>query len=103
MTVRCQRKNMVQTLPKNKLQFKRDHTELDATKEKFFRKKTCYVCGKLGHSKRNCPKKTVKVSEKWIGMTEEPETTTKINYENLSWTACSDDQCGIHRSFKKTR
>ena len=41
------------------------------------------------------------MSEKWIEMTEEPETTTKINHENLSWTACSDDQCKIHRSFKK--
>ena len=34
-------------------------------------------------------------------MIEEPETATRINHENLSWTACSDDQCGIHRSFKK--
>ena len=34
-------------------------------------------------------------------MTEEPETATKINHENLSWTACSDDQCWIHKSFKK--
>ena len=34
-------------------------------------------------------------------MTEEPKTTTKINHENLSWTTCSNDQCGIHRSFKK--
>ena len=34
-------------------------------------------------------------------MTEEPETAIKINHENLSWTACSNDQCGIHRSFKK--
>ena len=35
-------------------------------------------------------------------MTEEPETITKINQENLSWTTCSVDQCGIHRLFKKT-
>ena len=41
------------------------------------------------------------MSEKWIEMIEEPETTTKIDHENLSWTACSDDQCWIHRSFKK--
>ena len=41
------------------------------------------------------------MSEKWIEMTEEPETATKIDHENLSWTACSDDQCKIHRSFKK--
>ena len=40
------------------------------------------------------------MSEKWIEMTEKPETVTKINYENLSWTICNDDQCGIHRSFK---
>ena len=46
-------------------------------------------------------KKTVQMSEKWIGMTEEPETATRINHENLSWTTCSDDQCKIHRSFKK--
>ena len=41
------------------------------------------------------------MSEKWIEMIEEPETTTGINHENLSWTACSDDQCWIHRSFKE--
>ena len=60
--------------------------ELDVTEKKRFKKKTCYVCGKLGHLKRNCPKKTIKMSEKWIEMTEEPETTIKINHENLSWT-----------------
>ena len=43
----------------------------------------------------------MEVSEKWIEMIEEPETATKIDHENLSWTACSDDQCWIHRSFKK--
>ena len=43
------------------------------------------------------------MSEKWIEMIEEPETTTGINHENLSWTACSDDQCWIYRSFKKKR
>ena len=47
------------------------------------------------------PKKTIKMSEKWFEMTEEPETITEINYENLSWTIYSDDQCGIHRSIKK--
>ena len=41
------------------------------------------------------------MSDKWIEMIEEPETTIKINYENSSWTACSDDQCGIYRSFKE--
>ena len=71
-------------------------------KKKKKKKKTYYVCGKLGHLKRNCPNKTIKMSEKWIEMTEEPETATKINHGNLSWTACSDDQCKIHRSFQKT-
>ena len=41
------------------------------------------------------------MSEKWIEMTEKPETATGINHENLSWTTCSNDQCGIYRSFKK--
>ena len=41
------------------------------------------------------------MSEKWIEMTEEPETAIKINHENLSWTTYSDDQCRIHQSFKK--
>ena len=42
------------------------------------------------------------MSQKWIEMTEEPETATKINHENLSWTTCNDDQCKIYRLFKKT-
>ena len=89
------KKTWSKPIPKNKPQFKRDLMELDVTEKK------CYVCGKLGYLKRNCPKKTMEMSEKWIEMTEEPETVTKINHENLSWTTCSDDQCKIHRSFKK--
>ena len=54
-----------------------------------------------GSFKTKLPKKTIKVSEELIEMIEEPETTTKINHENLSWTTCSNDQCGIDRSFKK--
>ena len=54
-----------------------------------------------GSFKTKLPKKNNKMSEEWIEMTEEPETITGINHENLSWTACSNDQCGIHRSFKK--
>ena len=95
------KKTWSKPVPKNKYQFKKDPMELDATEEKRFRKKNCYVCGKLGHLKRNCPKKTIKMSEEWIEMTEKPETVTKINHENLSWTACSNDECRIHKSFKE--
>ena len=73
--------------------------ELNVTEQKI--KKNCYVCGKLGHLKRNCLKETIKMSEKCIEIMEEPETAIKINHENLSWTTCSNDKCGIHRSFKK--
>ena len=80
---------------KNKPQFRKDLMEFDVTKKKI-KKNFCYICGKLGYLKRNCPKKTVKVAEKWIEMTEEPETAIKINHEYLSWTVYNDDQCGIH-------
>ena len=53
--------------------------------------------------KTKLSKKTIKMSEKWIEMIEESETAIKINHENLLWTTCSDDQCRIHRSFKKKR
>ena len=96
------KKTWSQTIPKNKPQFKNHLMEFDVT-EKNNNKKTCYVCGKLGHLKRNCTKKTMEMSENWIEMTENPETTTKINHKNLSWTTCSDDHCKIHRSFKEKR
>ena len=95
------KKTWSKPIPKNKPQFKKNLMEFDVTEKKKKKKKTCYVCGKLGHLKRNCPKKTIKVSEKWIEIIEEQETITKINHENLSWTACSNDKCKIHRSFKK--
>ena len=95
------KKTWSKPIPKNNPQFKRDLMELNVTEEIRFKKKPCYVCGKLGHLKRNCPKKTIKMSEKWIEMTEKPETAIKVNHENLSWTTCSDDRCGLQRSFKK--
>ena len=49
-------KTWFKPIPKNIPQFKKDPMELDVTKEKRF-KKICYVCGKLGYLKRNCPKK----------------------------------------------
>ena len=39
------------------------------------------------------------MSKNWIEMIENPETTKKINQENLSWTIYSEDQCKIHRLF----
>ena len=42
--------------------------------------------------KTTLPRKiTIKISEKWIEMIEEPETVPKIDYENLIWTTCSDN------------
>ena len=94
------KKTWSKPIPKKKPQFKKDLMELNVT-EKKIKILFYHVCGKLGHLKRNCPKKAVEMSGKWIEMTEEPETATKNNHENLSWTTCSNDQCGIHRSFKK--
>ena len=90
------KKTLSKPIPKYKLQFKKNPMELNATKEE----KNCYACGKMGHLKRNCPKKTIEISKKWIEIIKEPETTTKINHGNLSWTTCNEDQCGIYRSFK---
>ena len=83
---------------KYKLQSKRNPMALNVTEKKI--KKNCYVCVKMNYFKRNCPKKTMEMSAKWIEMIEKPETTTKLNHENLSWTTCNDDQCGIYRLFK---
>ena len=54
-----------------------------------------------GSFKMKLSKKTIKISEKWIKIIEEPETIIKINHENLLWIACSNDQCKIQGSFKK--
>ena len=92
------KKTWSKPIPKNKTQFKKDPMELDATKRKRFLKKRLRL-REIGSFKTKLSKKAIKMSEKWIEIIEKPETVTKINHENLSWTTCNDDQCGIHRSF----
>ena len=80
------KKTWSKPIPKNKPQFKKDLMEFDVTEKKILLR-----LGETVSFKTKLPKKTIKVSEEWIEMIEEPETATEINHENLSWTACSDD------------
>ena len=43
------KKTWFKPIPRNRPQFKKDLMEFDVTEKKRFRKKTCYVCGKLNH------------------------------------------------------
>ena len=59
--------------------------------------KTYYFYKKKNHIKRNCFKKTIKVTKKWI----ETFKNNAINdHEKLSWIIYYDDKCRIYKSSK---
>ena len=60
-----------------KKQFKKDPMEFDVTEKKVL-KKTCYVCGKLGRLKRNCPKK----NNGGVGKMNQNDRRTRNNHKN---------------------
>lgn len=85
-----------------KRQPKGDPIELDATETKGSRTKACYLYGKTGHLKRNCPtKEATEVTEYWFEVTEESPEGKAREYATESWTACYKDNCLIHLSDKE--
>ena len=85
-----------------KKQFREDSMKLDVIETKKLRIKTCYSCEKTEHLKRNCSfKKTTKIIEHWLKMTEKSLRNTVKNHITLNWTVCYNDNCSIHLSNKK--
>ncbi|QLI66783.1 uncharacterized protein G6M90_00g034210 [Metarhizium brunneum] len=69
--------------------------ELDATKKDNRKEKKCYNCGKPGHFANKCKKPRKEWKPVPEGVTE-PE----VEYKNLNWTFCYDDNCYVHMSSK---
>lgn len=73
---------------------KTGHKEIDCRS-----KQTCNFCGKKGHQEANCYTKkngtTQKTTEK-----ARVDAITEIPHESLSWTACYDDLCLVHKNSK---
>lgn len=86
-----------------------DSMDLDATEENLGKTRVkCYSCEKIGHKKKDCPTK-IKTAEaleiqqegelRYVDLDELYAQQTNT-HENLSWTACYDDECQTHLSEK---
>lgn len=64
-------------------------------------KQTCGFCGKKGHQEANCYSKK---NGKSPGATKDKaqvDSITEVPHDHLSWTACYDDLCLVHKRSKE--
>jgi Retrotransposon gag protein len=66
----------------------------------------CHYCGKANHKEKDCYTKKNKEGRATPEKSSQPEkaqvnTIRENTHANLSWTACYDDKCTIHKSSKE--
>ncbi|KKO96497.1 hypothetical protein THAR02_11402 [Trichoderma harzianum] len=74
---------------------KKGHKEADCRS-----KITCGFCSKKGHDEAHCYTKKNKKNAETIKDKAQIDAITEIPHDHLSWTACYDDSCLVHRSSK---
>lgn len=64
-------------------------------------KQTCGFCGKKGHQETYCYSKKNGRNPEAIKDKARVDAITEVPHKHLSWTACYDDSCLIHKSSKE--
>ena len=86
--------------------FMRNLMKFDVIEKKILRIKSCYFCESKKHLKRNCFKKTIEITKKWIKIIEKVNETnrksiTNENHNLQHYNACYEDNCYVHLSNKQ--
>lgn len=74
---------------------KKGHKEADCRS-----KITCGFCGKKGHDEAHCYTKKNGKKFETIKDTVRIDAIMEVPHDHLSWTACYDDSCLVHKSSK---
>src|SRR5579871_4577319 len=71
---------------------------LTPEQREWFKKGACLKCGKQGHRAKACRGRQANMVKK---DSEDPASKKAREHAMMSWTACYDDNCPVHRSDKE--